>query len=570
LEAVVYCLTGCGFLSLGAAGVPLKLLDPLENAYLWQRADVVAGLLLGSGSFLIVLGIWSQALAQSGTSLRAEWARHLADVSILIRHTLVRALRRAFASPRRLRALLVVLCLGVIVRGYFLSQPMRYDESNTFLHFVNGNLLQLFFYPFPNNHVFHTILVKLSTSLLGAHPQTIRLPAFLAGVISIPLIFCVGRVLLRGRSAAFAALAVALLPYLILYSTNARGYTLMVLFTLLLVFVGVNSVPAPSKAAAITLSVIAALGLLTVPSMAFPIAGVYLWLVCLWLINRNSVRQILRDFVIPCALLTFALTAIFYSPVIFVSKGVDPVVANEHVAAQPSELFFHKLPSHLWQTLVDFSRDVPVLILIAGTALMLLGVYSTAKRRDWAMLLLLPCAIIGSAVLLVFKHAIPYPRTWIFLLPLAVLVANAGWIHFLQMFSVGARVHIHRGLVVAAVGYAVWLMSTNAIAHYPDTGTFPEAAKVAHYLRPIMHEGDKVRASIPADYPLYFYLWYDDVRHFHGKAEANQSEFIVLQKDNYEFETTVQEPVVKLVDVGEASVYQAIPTDESPQLKLTE
>jgi hypothetical protein len=79
-----------------------------------------------------------------------------------------------------------------------------------------------------------------------------------------------------------------------------------------------------------------------------------------------------------------------------------------------------------------------------------------------------------------------------------------------------------------------------------------------------------VRASIPADYPLYFYLWYDDVRHFRGKAEANQSEFIVLQKDNYEFETTVQEPVVKLVDVGEASVYQAIPTDESPQLKLTE
>lgn len=544
---------------LGASGAYVQLLHPSENAYLWQRTDVLRALLIAYGAALLGLAIWIHVLTRRGRPLGTVLSRHFAEVRWLLRQAFFVISWRAVIAPRQLRVLLIVLCLGVVVRGYFLSQPMRYDEANTFLNFVNGNLLQLFFYPFPNNHVLHTIFVKLSTAVLGASPQTIRLPAFLAGIVLIPLVFCVGRALLRGRSAAFAALALAVCPYLILYSTNARGYTLMIFFTLLLVLVGVAAAAAPSKAAAIVLSALAALGFLTVPSMAFPVAGVYLWLTCLWFMRGNTIRDILRNFVVPVALLTVAFTAILYTPVIFVSKGIDALVDNRYVAARPSDLFFHQLPRHLGQTLVDFSRDIPGPLLFACAALMLVGFYRAIRRRDWPMLLLLPAALVGSAVLLLFKHAIPFPRTWIFLLPLSLILANAGWVYLLDKFSVGVRLRVHRGFVFAGVCYAVWLMATNAIARYPDTGAFPEAAEVARYLRPIMNEGDKVRAAIPADYPLYFYLWYYDARDYRGEPAADEAEFVIVQKNNYDFETPIDTPMVKLADMGEAAVYQAAP-----------
>jgi hypothetical protein len=563
LEAVLFCFLGCGLLLLSTPSVHLRLLDPLENAYLWQRANVLADLLLVYGAFLVILGIWSQVLAQCGTSLRAETSRHFADIRLLIRDDLLKAVRRAFVSPRQMRWLLAVLCLGVAVRGYFLVQPMRYDEANTFLTFVNGDFTRMFLYTFPNNHVLHTILVSIVTSLLGAHPSTIRLPAFVAGVIAIPLVFCLGRVLLRERTAAFATIAVAVFPYLILYSTNARGYTLIVFFTLLLMLVAVLTAATPSKASSALLSAIAALGLWTVPTMAFAIAGVYLWLICLLLLNGNRIRDVLRDFVLPCALLTVAFTAVFYTPVILVSNGVDPLLANDYVGAQSSEVFLHRLPAHLASTFEDFSRDVPGPILFVGAMLMALGAYSAVKRRDWAILLLLPSMLAACAVLLLLKHAIPHPRTWIFLLPVALILADAGWSQCLEGFSRRLQWRIHRGFVFGAACYAVWLISTNAIAHYPDTGAFPDARAVASHLKPIMKDGDKVHAAIPTDYPLYFYLWYQDIRDFRGEATQEEATYVVVQRDNYEFEPPVEEAVVKLFEVADAAVYQVVP-DEAP------
>ena len=566
-EAAALSAAGAGLLFLSIPGVQRQFIDPSANAYLWQRQSVLSALALGYGGVLCVLGIWSSVLGMRGGSLRQTLRQHFSEICALIRNNLLEGFRHAFVSRRQAGWLLVVLVVGIAVRAYFLMQPMRYDESNTFLVFVNRDLLQLFFYPFPNNHVLHTILVKMTTEVLGAHPPTIRLPAFLAGVLSIPLVFCLGRVLLREGSALFATVVVAVFPYLILYATTARGYTLMVLFTLLLAVVGALTARAPSKAASTILSIIAALGILTVPSMAFPVAGVYLWLTFLFFIHGNKLRHVLGNFVVPCALLTAGLVALFYTPVIFVSKGIAPVIANEHVAAQPSEVFFRRLPEHLAGTFSDFVRDVPSPILYGGLALMGIGAYRAGRRSDWATLLLLPAALAASALLLLWKHAIPYPRTWIFLLPLALILANAGWNQCVEKLSSRIRWRIHRGFIFAAACYAVWLVSTNAIARYDDTGTFATAPAVANYLDPLMQEGDKVNAAIPVNYPLYFYLWYNGERDFRGEAAPGKKEFVVVQRDSWLFEPTHDEPVVKLTEVDDATVYQAVPDQTSVKQK---
>ncbi len=76
-------------------------------------------------------------------------------------------------------AVLVLIGAAVLVRWLFLSYPMRYDESYTVVTFAAlpwRNLVSD--YSLPNNHIFHTVLVKLAMQLFGGDPWVVRLPAF--------------------------------------------------------------------------------------------------------------------------------------------------------------------------------------------------------------------------------------------------------------------------------------------------------------------------------------------------------------------------------------------------------
>ena len=163
------------------------------------------------------------------------------------------------------------------------------------------------------------------------------------------------------------------------------------------------------------------------------------------------------------------------------------------------------------------------------------------------------------------KHAIPFPRTWIFLIPVALILANAGWAHCVETLSDKTQRRFNRGIVFGGACYAVFLISTNAIVKYPDTGTFPEATRIAGYLKPLLEDGDKVHARVPADYPTYFYLWYYGASDFMADEDDSddRTKFVVVQKSNYLRENMVAEPVVKLIDLADAAVFQSAPDSKS-------
>src|SRR5678816_637484 len=82
----------------------------------------------------------------------------------------LRALRRAWSADPALHrvALGLVLFLALAIRLYYLYQPIRYDEATTFLYFAVRPLpAAISDYSFPNNHIFHTLLVWLVTRILG-------------------------------------------------------------------------------------------------------------------------------------------------------------------------------------------------------------------------------------------------------------------------------------------------------------------------------------------------------------------------------------------------------------------
>ena len=503
----------------------------------------------------------SYLISLKGTTLKSQAIKLAHDILSILQEDVIPSIQRCFASKHEAIYVLFVLVIGVSIRGYFLSQPFRFDESVTFLKFVNKGFYNLFFYPDPNNHVLHTLLVKVSTLIWGSHPASIRLPAFLAGIGLIPLVFCLCRTL--NISGIIASISVSVFPYLVLFSTNARGYTLLVFLTLVLTIVGLQTTKKPYLGGATLVSSIAALGMITMPSMLFPIAGIYCWLACLLLINGNTFKTILFKFVIPSILMTISFTIVLYTPVILASNGVESIIANRFVQPQPWQVFLSQVNLHFQDTYRSFFALIPKVVLIIFAILIVLSIYGSARKKDWSTLLILPSILLGSAIVFFLKHKIPFPRTWIFVIPFILFTADSGFTYIIEIFSHKIRSSIRVVILVIGAFFALSLISTDSITSYGATGVFPEASIVAKYLKPIMKSHDIVHAQLGAKWPLDFYLWYYNVpEHDEKDNPESRKNYYVIQKSSQSIEEITDQSAILLLDFGDMLLYEVVDNDD--------
>lgn len=453
--------------------------------------------------------------------------------------------------------LIGAMLIAVGVRGYFLAQPMRYDESYTFLNFVNGSFENAFFYPLPNNHVFHSLLVKAVTAVFGPHPATIRLPAFAAGVTTVAVVYGLCRQL--NVSGVFAAFAAAVCPMLISYSANARGYSLLVLLSVALVMVGLRLETKRPVQRVILFGVIASLGMFTIPSMVLPVAGILCWLFCLLLVRGEPVQVILLRVMMPMIAIIVLGTLLFYAPVVAVTGSVKPIIANRFVTAQPWPVFLSGAVPHAGAVVGTFVQDIPPAILAIGGGLVSLGLYAALTSRNWALLSMVPVILCGAVLVVLVRHRIPFVRTWLFMIPFFLVLADAGFTFLATHVSARLGRLLKLGMLVVALDMAVTLTATNAIARYTDTGHFPEAEQAAVYLKQEMRPGDRIRASIPADWPTYFYLWYHRVPDPHREHEPGPvREYYVMPKGGAAIGDLTNQPVRKLLDWGRLEIYRSV------------
>jgi len=196
---------------------------------------------------------------------------------------------------------------------------------------------------------------------------------------------------------------------------------------------------------------------------------------------------------------------ILYTPVIIVSNGVESIVANDYVLSQPWPEFMRQVIPHVQATISDFFRNVPALVLILCFILIMAGIYASVRKRDWAALLILPMIFLGSAIIFFIQHAIPYPRTWIYFIPLILLYVDSGLTYINESISHKIRLLVTALIFSAGALAALTLISTDAITKYPDTGTFPEARMVVNFLEPRMKSNDLVIGKTPADFPTFYY-----------------------------------------------------------------
>ena len=235
--------------------------------------------------------------------------------AVAVPREFARAIAQERNQPVHVGTLALISIWAVWLRWQFISEPIRKDEASTFLHYASRPLFIGITYYTANNHLLNTILMHLSTSVFGESLWALRLPTLMAGILLVPATYVAIR-LYHGKVAAMfaAALAGASSP-LIEYSFNARGYMLgTLLFTTMIAMAGISTRRGVTGGW-VLLPVAAAMALYSVPTMAYGVFGVFLYLT---LATRDWRR------VVFAAGATGLLTLALYTPVL-ATVGVSPI-----------------------------------------------------------------------------------------------------------------------------------------------------------------------------------------------------------------------------------------------------
>lgn len=138
----------------------------------------------------------------------------------------------AAAIPLALAALTIA---GAVVRVIFASQDFFADELATYWIVSTNDLGGVIDTVSSTAEITPPLAFSLSwlTAQISLDPEWVRLPAVIAGVATIPLVYLVG-MRTAGRAAGLLAAAlVTVSPFMIFYSAEARGYGVMMALVLL-------------------------------------------------------------------------------------------------------------------------------------------------------------------------------------------------------------------------------------------------------------------------------------------------------------------------------------------------
>lgn len=304
-------------------------------------------------------------------------------------------------------------------------------------------------------------LMRPISSLLSIDlaPELIRLPALVAGLASIPLVYAVG-IRTVGRGAALlAATLTTLSPFMIFYSAEARGYSVVMAFVLLSTLMLLLAVDRGRRGWWVAYAVFACAAAYTHYTAIFVLGAQFLW--AFW--ARPEARKPL--------LVSSAAAALLYLPWLPSLKGdLDSPTTAILDALSPFTLGSVRTSLSHWAVGFPFSQfaslrempGIPALTLVAaGTfvgAVRLLtvprGIGGWVAGRDWQIALVLALAVatpvgeaiqsaVGTNVFSTRSLAPSWP--YLALAIASVVVVGKGWVR------AGAAALVVAGFAISAV-----------------------------------------------------------------------------------------------------------------------
>lgn len=336
------------------------------------------------------------------------------------------AARTRFADrrPETKAALALLLTIQAASTLFRITHtPVSYDEAWTYLNFTSRPLYTaLSYYPAPNNHILYSALTVITAG--GPLPPLIsmRLISLLFSLATTLALFGVGVCLFDERAVIAGVSLFAFSFPVSLYALQARGYAMLLFFTAfafasLLVFDADPRKPSPLAVYVVA----SALGFYTVPSFLYPFASITVLVAARAAWSKEW--RVVRSLLIAGGLVA-ALVLTLYAPVFLVS-GLGAVASNPNVQRWPRGIVLTRLPAHL-AAMADWLFGVRaggIAIAIAIAAASVSVIRSTVAPHTHTVLAMMLGVLLLPPVVVLVHGAIPFERTWIYLLvPLYVLV----------------------------------------------------------------------------------------------------------------------------------------------------
>jgi len=326
-----------------------------------------------------------------------------------------------------------LLVVGLALRLHRVGDGLWFDEIQTLVDYVRlplGRIVTTF--DSQNQHLLYSISAKISVALLGESAAALRLPAVLFGVASLWATYRFAREVSGTLQALFATALLTFSYHHIWFSQDARGYTGLLLWTLVgtTAFLRLLRDPEAGWGWIGIYGLAMALGVYTHVTAAFTSVAHLVVLGALWWTARGDAP---RAWVRPALGIVMSTLCgiVLYAPVLpqFVSTLLAP---SPHAAETAWQ-------NPLWligETLQGLARGLPggwgglgLGMLVAGTGLWHL------RRKGWPLvtLMVLPAMLTGAAMVALGHNL--WPRFFFFSAGFAVVIAVQGTFTLAQLVA---------------------------------------------------------------------------------------------------------------------------------------
>ncbi len=327
------------------------------------------------------------------------------------------------SEPRHKYELLILAAILVTALGlrlYALNAGLWHDEILTYVTYVKtmslGEIAST--YNSENQHFLYNLLARVAFMLFGNSNWALRLPAVLFGVASIYALYLFGRAVTSAREALLSAALMTFAYHHIWFSHYARGYTGLLLWTLLSSWLLIRGLERKNTKDWLFYAITIALGVYTHTTMLFVVMGHFVIYLQALVQRRNAAW--------PQRWMGFALGFCFagFLTLLFHAIALPQVFTS---IVETSTIPEWKNP--LW-TVLEIARGISIgfigiFFIIPAFVVFMVGLWSYWRSRPVVVqLLILPVAICTAIVFGLGHHL--WPRFFFFAMGFAVLVAVRG------------------------------------------------------------------------------------------------------------------------------------------------
>jgi uncharacterized membrane protein len=324
-----------------------------------------------------------------------------------------------------------------------------------------------------NNHLAYSVLANLSIGVFGADAWALRLPAALLGAASLWAAWRFALLVAPVTQALFVTWLLALSYHHVWFSQNARGYTGMLLGTLVCsaaFLVMLRQSKPESLRPAWLYGVAASLAIWMHTTAVFVVVAHFV----IWLVSCARARGAganrwppLWGFVFAGALTVWGYALVL--PQFVDTLGGASMVGHETEWRNP-----------LWmlrETLASLAAGLPGgwLALVEGALVLALGLWSFGRQSFTLLALLLLPAAITAAVVLGQGHNL-WPRFFFFSAAFAILIVVRGIFVFVELVARGPLQSMRGWLAASATAILCLASAASLVRVYGPKQDFVAAA----------------------------------------------------------------------------------------------